>query len=267
MTHPDLLDPRRDPTHPSRQALEAHAFDPPELAAPVDLVQHLEGCARCREQVGTLRAEREQYLLSHPPRAFLARLDEVNKQRSRPWWKLQWVRWVLAASLAAGTSVWLFEATTVNPQEPPTIHLKGPHALSLQILVSRDQQPAVKLPDKTPLKESDLLKFVVSAPSDGFIYIANLDERGQFTRYHPPDAPRSAPIRRGPNQVLVGTTALDAAAGEERVTLLFSQRPLEDREVEEALLRAFRSAGRLHDIGEIQLPAQTIGIVHRKQGP
>jgi hypothetical protein len=63
--------------------------------------------------------------------------------------------------------------------------------------------------------------------------------------------------------LLPGGVVLDDWRGEERITLLFSPEPLEERDVEAALRRAFEKAGglRFEDTG---LPGHSVAHFHRK---
>ena len=78
----------------------------------------------------------------------------------------------------------------------------------------------------------------------------------------PVGSSRSAPLEPG-EHLLPGGVVLDDWRGEERITLLFTREPLEERDVETALRRAFERAGGLH-FEDTGLPGQSVAHFHRK---
>jgi hypothetical protein len=146
------------------------------------------------------------------------------------------------------------------------VRLKGDQP-SLKVLVSRHGEPARPLPQEAGLHAGDLLKLVVTLPSDGFVFIANLDERGHFTRYFPVADARSAPLRSG-EHVLPGTIQLDDFVGDELLVVIFSEASLREDEVEAALGRAYaHERGDLKAIHGVELPATRIATLPCKKVP
>ncbi len=244
----------RDPSgaHPSGRALELHAFDP----EPGDqaVAAHLTDCDQCRAQVSQLRSERQQFLQARPVRPFVARVVAAVPARGG-WWTRRW----LPASLLTAAVASVIAIVSLAPKEN-RIGLKG-SGLELSLFVSRDRQPAELLGPAEPLGPGEVLRFQVSIPEDGFVFIADLDDQGGFDRFFPSGDSRSAPLRQG-RHLLEGSIELDGFVGEERIILLFSKASLEEQEIEAALARAFARSGLRFE--SLELPAIHTSALIRK---
>jgi hypothetical protein len=248
----------REAGHPAARALETMAFTPEGTPRPADVEEHVRACASCQARVAALREERARFLQARPARAFAARIEE--RARRVPWWRRPvWAFGALPAAVAVAL-VLLVVLPRVAPPLP--VRLKGAPAVRLEVLVSRDGQPAAPLPEGTPLLPGDTLRFRVTVPERGHVFIANQDGEGRFTRYFPARGARGVPLEPGAH-LLPGGVVLDDWQGEERITFFFSPEPLEERDIEAALRRAFERAGglRFEDTG---LPGQSVAHFHRK---
>ncbi len=265
MTDFESLRGSREAGHPAARALETLAFAPEGTPRPADVEEHVRACASCQARVAALREERARFLQARPARAFAARIEE--RARRVPWWRRPvWAFGALPAAVAVAL-VLLVVLPRAVPRGGETggelpIRLKGAPAVRLEVLVSREGQPAVALPEGEPLLPGDTLRFRVTAPERGHVFIANQDGAGRFTRYFPARGSRGVPLEPGVH-LLPGGVVLDDWRGEERVTLLFSPEPLEERDVEAALRRAFEKAGglRFEDTG---LPGHSVAHFHQK---
>jgi hypothetical protein len=255
----------REAGHPAARALETLAFAPEGTPRPVDVEEHVRSCAACQSRVAALREERARFLQARPARAFAARIEE--RARRVPWWRRPvWMFGALPAAVAVALVLLVVLPRAVPWGEErggaPDVRFKGAHAVRLEVLVSREGQPAAALPEGAPLLPGDTLRFRVTLPERGHVFIANQDGTGQFTRYFPAGGSRSVLLEPGAH-LLPGGVVLDDWRGEERITFLFSPEPLEERDVEAALRRAFERAGglRFEDTG---LPGQSVAHFHRK---
>ena len=248
----ESFEPTRSGEHLSAFALECAAFDP-HTSPPA----HLDACAQCSAAVITLREERTRFLARAPAAAFAARVDEKRARRSRTRWWAGFTGLGVAA-VAATLALMVWPST-----DDHSIHWKGREAPRLSVLVSHAGEPARELDGAAVLHPGERLRFQVTAPRDGFLYLANIDEAGNVTRYFPQDQLASAPVRAG-GQLLPGTIELDDYVGEEVLVLLFSDRPLHQDEVEPALKSAFSRSGDSISLGEIDLPATATLHRHRK---
>ncbi|MFY0564268.1 hypothetical protein ACN28E_10495 [Archangium lansingense] len=261
----EFLRGSREAGHPPARALELLAFAPEGTPRPPDVEEHVRACASCQAHVAALREERVRFLQARPARAFAARIEE--RARRVPWWRRPiWAFGALPAAVAVAL-VLLVVLPRVAPRDGEAggelpVRLKGAPAVRLEVLVSREGQPAVSLPEGEPLLPGDALRFRVTVPERGYVFISNQDGAGQFIRYFPASGSRSVPLEPG-EHLLSGGVVLDDWRGEERITLFFSPEPLEERDIEAALRRAFERAGglRFEDTG---LPGESVAHFHRK---
>jgi hypothetical protein len=253
------LEAERAPEHPSALDLERLAFDPQGAHVGSNLEAHVGGCDRCGQRVQALRADRAAFLVRHPAARFAA---SVETSRARTAWeKLRAALLGLAAVGAMAGIAWL---ALPSGSADERVHFKGA-APTLEVFVSRNGAPAVAMAEGEPLYPGDVLRWVVSTSDDAYLFVANLDDQGRFTQYFPSSGRESQWVRKGARVPLEGSIALDDFIGEERITLLVSSQPLEAGQVEAALQRAFREANGLRGIGALELPADSVGVVHRKE--
>jgi hypothetical protein len=253
----DELRASREAGHPSARALETRAFAPEGAASAPEVEHHLRACDSCRERVAALREERTRFLRERPASAFVSRV--LERQPRTAWWTRPfWAFGVLPMAVAAALVLLL-----VRPGDSaPPVRLKGLAGLSLELLVSHEGAAARAVAEDEPLGPGDVLRFRVTVPGEGHVFIANLDEAGHFTRYFPLAGARGAPLEGGAH-LLPGGVVLDDARGEERITVFFSPEPLEERDVEAALRGAFQRAGGLH-FEELAVPGRSVSRFHRK---
>lgn len=248
--------------HPSHLALELWAFAPESEPGDSEVGTHLAGCARCASTVKTWREERAAFNAQRPARAFLESVTAPTKEPA-PIRRIQPARrWGLGLALAASLLAFVgWQAR--ESAEHNVVHLKGDPGLALEVLASRDGAPATPAPLGVVLGRGDLLRFAVSLPQEGYVFIANVDATGRFTRYFPQSA---QPERLGPatRLVLPGSIALDDFVGDERLVLVFSPAPLEEARIAQALALAYQRAG-LDGLVHADLPASMTSVPIRKE--
>lgn len=250
------LEPQRHTEHPSRLMLESFAFSPNSLPANAATSAHVSGCSTCQRQVATMKQEREAFMFAHPPATVLAKLKQPQQRGPI------WLAWASFAAVAAVLLAWLLVSFSSSQpmQVPPQIALKG--GVRLEVLVSRENAPARPMPDGSPLRPGDVLRFNFTAPHDGYLFIANLDATGVVTRYYPQGEERSAPVRQG-TRLLPGAIALDRFEGREAVVALFSSAPLSEADVRDALSKSFARQGDL--LTPLDLPSVIeTRLIHEK---
>jgi hypothetical protein len=256
-----LEPPPRD-GHPARLALEQYAFDPDALGRVSDVQAHVMTCETCTATVESWRAEQQTYLMTRPAAAFLHSLD--GKVESGPWHFPRWTRsgWIAGVpALAASLLLVLLVRSPAKDDE--AVRFKGT-SLSLEVAVRRAEGTSF-LPEAGELREGDHLRFVVSVPREGYLFIANLDDQGRFTRYYPPDQTRSQKVEELKKSPLPNSVVMDSFVGRELVLMAFSPRPLEEEAVRRAVLSAFDAAGRRLDVPlVVDLPAEIVTAVHQK---
>lgn len=265
MTDFELLRASREAGHPSARALEERAFAPEGAPRAAEVEAHVHACASCQARVAELREERARFLQARPARPFAARVLERTRRPSG-WERYRlWVLGAVPAMAVVALALWGVLPHSDSRTGTPPVNYKGASPVRLEVLVSREGQPATLLPGATPLRQGDVLRFRVTVPEKGYVFIANLDDAGHFTRYFPAAAARSEPLGPG-EHLLPGSVVLDDWRGEERITLLFSPEPLEERAVETALRRAFEGARGLQ-FEEPGLPGVSAAHFHWKEEP
>ncbi|SES77075.1 DUF4384 domain-containing protein [Stigmatella erecta] len=256
----DTLRAFREAGHPPGRVLDELAFASGEMPRASGPARHVSACEVCQARIAALREERARFLRARPARAFSAR---VLEQAARPsWWERPRL-WALAMVPALALVALALQGALL-PAGPTSIRYKGAAPVRWEVLVSREGQPAVAFPEGVPLRQGDVLRFRVVLPERGYVFIANLDEAGQFTRYYPADSAHAVALEPG-EHVLPGSVVLDDVRGEERVLVFLSPAPLESQEVEAALRQAFERAGglRFEDPG---LLVPSASHVHVKEG-
>jgi hypothetical protein len=263
----DTLRASREAGHPPGRVLDALAFAPGETHRASGPTRHVSACEVCQARIAALRDERARFLRARPARAFSAR---VLARAARPsWWERPRVwAWAMVPALALAALALHGALPRAGASGGPlegaaSIRYKGAAPVRWEVLVSREGRPAVAFPEGMPLRQGDVLRFRVVLPERGYVFIANLDEAGQFTRYYPADSVHAEALELG-EHVLPGSVVLDDARGEERVMVFVSPAPLEAREIEAALRQAFERAGGLR-FEEAGLPVPSASHVHLKE--
>jgi len=257
---------RPETAHPRAFELEQLAFEPEAAAAA--LRAHVEGCDTCREAVASFGAARSAFLREHPARPVIAAVveraeAEAREARGRPAWLRALLdrRWLLVPAAAAAAAMFLL----VDPRQAPRVGWKGDGAAVLQLYAARDGGAARPIAPAEGLHAGDVLRFGVMAPRGGHAFVASVDEAGTFCRYFPQGEAAALP-QNAALQLLPGAIELDATVGREWIVLAVSERPLEEAEVREALLTAWRS--RLGDrLGALPLQAATAVVPITKVPP
>jgi len=206
--------------------------------------------------VAELQRQRAAFLTARPARPFIVHVQERASHRPFPWF-----RFLLPAATAFALVTVLL--VFVGGQLPDDVSLKGA-APQLRILVSRQGAEATEWAPTVPLREGDLLKFAVTLPSDGFLFVANLDSQGHVSRYFPTEGRASQALRRG-EHLLPGSVALDAVQGDELIIAVVSNAALTEAQVSSAASKAFAQSGqRLEAIEALELPGATAIKLHHK---
>lgn len=245
------IEPYRESGCPGDEALERWAFEPERVRddLPGD---HLSSCAVCQGKVNALKAEREAFVIHHPTDSFFEKIELKLPPSAFPHWRC----WLVPA-LAAGLLLGLFGIYQRTTSEIDEVHFKG-NALLLNLYLSRHGRPAVAVDTPARLRPGDVVRFGVAVPRPGFLFIANLDEQGHFTRYYPQQQTVSAAVNAsGQQQFLPGSIRLDQFIGTECIALIFSDQPLEETLVRRAINEAFQhNAGQLKPMNNLHLDAE-----------
>jgi hypothetical protein len=246
--------------HPPAWLLERAAFEPE--AADAEARRHVASCASCGSAVTGLREMRRRFLDEHPPRPFVAAVQERSSRdagfaaRWRP--PRRWSpRWLLVPA-AAAVAVLLVLAVPPRSSREDGIRPKGEGA-ALRIFVARDGPVARPLEPGMALRPGDLLRFGVVAPGARYAFVASVDESGRFSRYYPAGEAAAPLDGSGALQLLPGSVELDETTGREWIVLVVSAAPMEENAVHEGLLAAWR-ARQGDRLGPLGLGAEAVVV-------
>lgn len=225
--------------------------------------RHLDGCARCRDDVAAARALREKFTADVLPRT----LPAVRARARR---STKWIA-VVAAGLAAAAAIALvlhFKAPPAKPDVPeePYLAIKGSAGMKI---VAQHAGTQLEVVDGVKLAKGDAIRFVVDPNGLAYLLVASVDGDGQVTVYFPAGGKESGRVEDGHKVELPGSIVLDDARGPERVFALFSREPISAEPVA-AALRAIGAGGRdaILRAGTLPVPAEAQrSIVFDKVAP
>lgn len=221
---------------------------------------HLEGCARCRDDVAAARALHEKFAADVLPRT----LPTVRARARR---STKWIG-VGAVALAAAAAIALvlhFKAPPAKPEEP-YLAIKGSAGMKI---VAQHAGTQLEVVDGVKLAKGDAIRFVVDPNGLPYLLVASVDGDGQVTVYFPVGGKESGRVEDGHKVELPGSIVLDDARGPERVFALFSREPIAAEPVA-AALRTIGAGGRdaILRAGTLPVPAEAQrSIVFDKVSP
>jgi hypothetical protein len=191
---------------------------------------HAAGCDRCRAELDAARVARRRF----DEQVFARTLPEIER-RLGP--RRRWAFWLGALAVTgAAVAILPFLLRPQPPVEGPGWQVKGPGALKV---FGRRGDRVIAVEDGVRLRPGDQLRFAVQAGHSRFVLIASVDGGGRTNLYYPSTAVGAG---AGQDQILPDSIVLDDAPGPERIFAVFSDRPLENREVE-ILLKPIASGG------------------------
>lgn len=182
-----------------------------------ELRAHLSQCAPCSAALDEMR-----------PREPLPPLRVVAPAARR--WKARLV--AAAAGLAAAASALLIA------RRPDGERTKGP-GFSIAAYVQHAGEVR-RAGAGEVVSPGDALRFAVAVPANGYLAVLSVDPQARASIYYPA-SDRAAPVSGGGEVALPLGTRLDASVGEERITALFCDAPIELEPV-----RASLEKGSLH---------------------
>jgi hypothetical protein len=191
---------------------------------------HAAGCQRCQAELEAAQAARRRF----DAHVFARTLPEIERRRGP---RAPWGLWLGAlAVVGAAVAILPFLLAPKSPVEEAAWQVKGAGALKV---FGRRGDRVIAVEDGARLRPGDQLRFAVLPGDARFVLIGSVDGGGRATLYYPSAAVGGD---AGQSQLLPESIVLDDAPGPERVFAVFSDRRLEDREVE-ALLRQIAAGG------------------------
>jgi hypothetical protein len=184
---------------------------------------HLATCARCAEDLETLRESRARFDAT----VFARTLPALGRRQSRRHWY-----WLLSPALAGVAVAVLF---AVRPGSDVTAK-GGP---TCEVFARRGSRVfAVK--DGSALAPGDEIRFVVRPAGYRHVLVGSVDAAAVATIYAPYSGKESLSLASPTDRAeLPGSIRLDTTAGPERLYCLFSKKPIEAAPV----LRWLRKVG------------------------
>jgi hypothetical protein len=193
---------------------------------------HAADCSRCRAELDAAQAARRRFAEQVFPRT----LPEIERRLGpRPRWRF----WLGALGVATAAIV-ILPFLVVRPRPPvqdPAWQTKGVGTLKV---FGRRGDRVIAVEDGARLRPGDQLRFAVQPGDARFVLIGSVDGRGRASLYYPSAA--VGVVDGGQVQLLEESIVLDDASGPERIFAVFSDRRLEDGEVE-VLLKQVAAGG------------------------
>jgi hypothetical protein len=168
--------------------------------------QHAAGCARCAARRAALEAAHLRFVAAPPAVRAMP--------RTRRTWR------VVVPALAAAAIAIVVVRIAADPR-PPT-RSKGGFAVSVFAGRAGD---AVPLGIGDPIFPGDRLQLSYSAERAGHLAALAIDGAGQVEVYFPAGEPTTWPAAAGHRLALPASTELDDVLGEERLWIVFCDRP------------------------------------------
>jgi hypothetical protein len=169
--------------------------------------QHAAGCPRCAERGAALAAEHGRFVAAPPPLRAM-----VPARRAWP---------AIVSALAVAAVV--LAIVGVRPDRPPgATETKG--GFGVTVFAGRDRD-AVPLGTGDPIFPGDRLQLSYSAERAGHLAALAIDGAGHVEVYFPAGATMTWPAAAGHRVALPASTELDDVLGEERLWIVFCDRP------------------------------------------
>ena len=212
-------------THLAADVLDRLAIDALSGADKQQAESHLAGCARCTDDLKSLRADMQHFTQFVMPRT-QDRVRARVQRESRFWNPSRWMAPAFALAGAATLALIAMPKQGIDTRLPVRYEgVKGGPVLSIYALTQGAQQPK-ELARQAEVAPGDKLQFVVQPSGYEYLLIASVDGTGAVSAYYPPEGKKSAALVAGKQQLPVAIE-LDAAPGKEHVVAFFSHQPLE----------------------------------------
>ncbi|MBW2734792.1 MAG: DUF4384 domain-containing protein [Deltaproteobacteria bacterium] len=197
---------------------------------------HIDQCPRCAERLVILKKESIDFAEGfNIPNLVVDALQRAEKT-SRPWWasalRPQWLGAIAAASVGVMAMVLLWPQLTEGPPglspEPGAYRIKG--GFSIAVRVKRGERQWQAKAD-TWFEPGDNIRFIVTIPSAGYLYVVGIDASRTVTLYEPYGGERARRLQPGDAQAVPGAIELDDTLGDERVIALLCKNLHQSKEL------------------------------------
>ena len=228
--------------------------------------EHVRGCTRCTDALKEMENARERALVLDPFEQAYPRWIERGHELPRrdpaaepldpvgAWWRHQLLglrrltanprTWAAAAMAVAAVALAVALLPRSPDPEPITGGLADPVSLnrlkgevSLDMYALRDGA-VVEVETGETLKPGDRIQFAYTSGPLNNLVLVGVDGRGVISRYYPDQGAESQAVVPGAEVVLEDSLVLDDAPGPEVFVAVFSDRPLDVLDVEQAAREA-----------------------------
>lgn len=250
-----------DVSHIPIYLLERHLADATDAAQQERIASHLPGCAQCQTRLADMQKERRAFLERNPPDLRARQLlQSRRKARRRP--SLLWLPSLAALATAAVVVVTWVDLSPNDRRQ--AVLSKGSKTVSLRVQRA-DGARLEAARSGEAFAPGDRLQLHVHAP-EGFDHIAVYSMNHRGSANHLFDASAQDAAKGLPSLVL------DDATEPERLYVLLSVTAVPDKEVLEALQRAFgRAQNDIVSLETVIVPGHPSTVVEsilvRKRAP
>ncbi len=225
--------------HLSSETLDLLSLAALDAAQASSAQAHLEACSVCHSRWREVNEDKqrfEQFVFART----LPKVEAAVGRRESKWAgvNLRWLMPALGLVTVAVAAFVVHAALSNSPaDDAPYLGVKGGQPLFEVFALREEGHPFAVKPGQT-LHPKDRIRFVVNPAGAKYVLVASRDAKGVFTVYHPFGALASEAVP--PGEVarkieLSSTVELDETAGPERVVAVFSDVPVNARDVEGAL--------------------------------
>ena len=271
--------------------MRLHTDDLPVVERDV-VSEHVHGCTRCTAALAEMEDARERALELDPfEQAYPRWIERGHELPERDptvqpldpagaWWRHQLLQlrrltasprtWAAAAMAVAAVAlvVSLMPRPTEPGPEPIGAGFTDPVSLnrlkgevSLDMYALRDGA-VVEVEPGEALQPGDRIQFAYTSGPLNNLVLVGVDGRGVISRYYPDQGAESLAVVPGAEVVLEDSLVLDDAPGPEVFVAVFSDRPLDVLEVEQAALEALaRGQGDPRTLLGLDMPPHVPGVV------
>lgn len=225
---------------------------------------HVADCALCQEIVARLKENDKEF--AENSKQHLRHVLAALLQKKRDW-KPKPFTWFVgpAAGLVAATAVALLVVFPVKKlQEQEEILFKS--QLSVQVIGHRGSEQFVVQPGMH-LQEGDVLRFVLTTDSAGFVAVLSLNAEGHTSWFYPeyrPDKEINPVQIAGPGQLaLPGSIVLDNWQGDEYLLTVFSEKTFDCSLIHREVTRVFKNKGPqalAKDLSKVEVRASILPV-------
>lgn len=203
--------------------------------------QHMQECEACQARVESIKNEIEQKQPEIENDWQLIRA-ELGKKEPQPIFRIRW-QWALPVAAAAAVALALFVMPegVLETEHPTMITTKGQLAVEVK---GRGETGVVELTSGAVVRPGMPLRFVLHAPSPGYVTIFSIDSHFQISSLYPEETEAASSLWKidqlGTHQ-MPGSVVFDDVPGIETVYVYFSKAKFDNSRIQSLALNFQRN--------------------------